>query len=63
MSLEFALNHMEIVMKERREAVRFGIQEDRAVDYRCDEDGTALNYEVVSDTVRDVRACHPIHAS
>ena len=46
-----------------KEAARFGIREDRAVNYHCDEDGTALNYEVVSDTIRDVRACRPIQAS
>lgn len=46
-----------------KEAARFGIQEDRAVNYHCDEDGMALNYEVVSDTIRDVRACRPLQAS
>ena len=46
-----------------KEAARFGIMEDRAVDYHCDEDGTALNYEVLSDTIREVRACRPIQAS
>ena len=45
-----------------REAARFGICEDRAVDYRCDAAGTALNYEVVSETIRDVRAAQPICA-
>ena len=33
----------------------FGIREDRAVRYRCDSVGTALNYSVVSDTVARVR--------
>ena len=46
-----------------KEAARFGIMEDRAVNYHCDEDGTALNYEVLSDTIREVRACRPIQAS
>jgi uncharacterized protein YegL len=46
-----------------REAARFGIQEDWAVNYHCDEDGMALNYEVVSDTIRDVRSCRPIQSS
>ena len=26
----------------------FGIDEDRAVNYQCDSEGTALNYEVIS---------------
>ena len=45
-----------------KEAARFGIMEDRSVNYHCDEDGTALNYEVLSDTIREVRACRPIQA-
>ena len=45
-----------------REAARFGITEDRAVDYCCDPAGTALNYEVVSETIREVRAARPIQA-
>ena len=36
-------------------AGRFGISADRAVDYVCDEEGTALNYEVLSATVSAVR--------
>lgn len=43
-----------------REAARFGIQEDRAVNYHCDSKGTALNYEVVAETICDVRAARPI---
>ena len=43
-----------------KEAARFGIQEDRAVNYHCDSIGTALNYEVVSETICDVRAARPI---
>ena len=46
-----------------REAARFGIMEDRAVNYHCDSRGTTLNYEVVADTISDVRACRPIQAS
>lgn len=38
------------------EAKRFGISEDHAVNYNCDSAGTALNFEVLSDTVRSVRA-------
>ena len=44
------------------EAKRFGISADRAVTYKCDEDGTALNYEVISDAVCSVRACRPLAA-
>ena len=45
-----------------KEAARFGIREDRAVNYHCDSDGTALNYEVVAETICDVRASRPIQA-
>ena len=44
------------------EAKRFGISADRAVNYKCDEVGTALNYEVISDAVCSVRACRPLSA-
>ena len=43
-------------------AARFGIGRDRAVDYRCDARGTALNFEVLSDAIRDVRRSEPIGA-
>ena len=33
-----------------------GIDADRAVNYRCDGIGTALNFEVLSDAISDVRA-------
>lgn len=36
-------------------AVRFGIGADRAVNYVCDSEGTALNYNVISDAVTSVR--------
>ena len=36
-------------------ARRFGIREDRAVRYECDAKGTALNFEVVSDTIGSIR--------
>lgn len=39
-----------------REAARFGIGADRSVNYKCDEAGTALNYEVISEAVCSVRA-------
>jgi len=44
------------------EAKRFGIGADRAVNYKCDEAGTALNYEVISDAVCEIRACKPLRA-
>jgi len=37
------------------EAKRFGIREDHAANYHCDEEGTALNYEVLSEVIREVR--------
>lgn len=36
-------------------AGRFGIQADRAVNYECDRAGTALNFQVLSNTVSAVR--------
>lgn len=44
------------------EARRFGIGADRAVNYKCDEAGTALNYEVISEAVCSVRASRPLSA-
>ena len=44
------------------EAKRFGISADRAVNYKCDEKGTALNYEVISEAVCSVRASRPLSA-
>ena len=38
-----------------KEAKRFGIGADRAVTYHADSKGTALNYEVISDAVRNIR--------
>lgn len=37
------------------EARRFGIHEDRAVNYHCDAEGTALNFDVISEAVCSVR--------
>ena len=37
-------------------AERFGIGQDRAVNYNADSDGTLLNYEVISETVSCLRA-------
>ena len=46
------------------EARRFGIDESMAANYRCDEVGTALNYEVISDVVTSMRKCEgPLAAS
>ena len=45
-----------------REAARFGIAADRAVNYKCDEAGTALNYEVISEAGCCVRAASPLSA-
>ena len=41
-------------------ARHFGISEDRAVNYHSDSEGTALNYEVLSETVCAVRANVPL---
>ena len=46
------------------EARRFGIDESMAANYRSDEAGTTLNYEVISDVVTSVRMCEePLSAS
>ena len=45
-----------------KEAARFGIGADRAANYKCDEAGTALNYEVISEAVCCVRAARPLSA-
>lgn len=45
-----------------KEAARFGIDADRAVNYKCDEEGTALNYEVISAAVCSVRSAQPLSA-
>jgi len=44
------------------EAGRFGISADRAVTYKCDQEGTALNYEVIGQAVCSVRAARPLSA-
>ncbi len=41
-------------------AKKFGIREDRAVNYHADAAGTALNYEVLSEAVSCVRASAPL---
>jgi uncharacterized protein YegL len=40
-----------------REAARFGIHASRAATYEHDSEGTALNYQVVSDAVSAMRSC------
>jgi len=45
-----------------KEAARFGIGADCSVNYKCDEVGTALNYEVISEAVCSVRAARPLSA-
>ena len=42
------------------EAKRFGIKEDRAVNYNCDSEGTAVNYKALSKAVSRVRSCADI---
>ena len=37
-----------------------GINEDRAVNYHCDSEGTALNYEVISEAIHAVRCSAPL---
>ena len=44
-------------------ARHMGIGEDRAVNFCCDAEGTALNYEVISDAVSSVRADRPMAAN
>ena len=44
-------------------AAHFGISEDRAVTFRNDAKGQALNYAEVSEAVRTVRACMPLGRS
>lgn len=38
----------------------FDIDEDRAVNYQCDSEGTALNYEVISEAISAVRCSVPL---
>ena len=41
-------------------ANRFGIGEDRAVNFHSDSQGTALNYEVMCEAIRTVRSSAPL---
>lgn len=40
-----------------KEAKKFGISESMAANYHSDSVGTALNYEVISEAVTNIRAC------
>ncbi|MCD7847301.1 MAG: hypothetical protein LUG49_04645 [Oscillospiraceae bacterium] len=44
-------------------AKRFGIKEDRAVNYHSDHKGTQLNYEVLGDAISCVRCSAPLDES
>ena len=46
-----------------REAARFGIAPGNAVTYKADHEGTALNFDVISETVAHVRAGAPMAAN
>ena len=44
-------------------AGHFGIQADRAVNYHSDKQGTALNYEVLSDAICTFRESKPLESN
>lgn len=44
-------------------AERMGIGKDRATNFHADSEGTLLNYEVISETVSNLRASQPISES
>lgn len=46
-----------------REAARFGIHPDKAVNYHADRRGTRVIYETVCETVSDFRASKPVGAA
>ena len=41
-------------------ANRMGIGADRAANYHCDTEGTALNYAVLGEAISSVRSCKPL---
>lgn len=45
------------------EAKRFGITEDRAVNFHSDSEGTTLNYKVIGKTISTLRANRPLEKS
>ena len=49
-------------MDAAQEAARFGISADRAVNYKCDQEGTVLNYKVISEAVGSIRRNAPLRA-
>ena len=56
---EFLFSLEPILMLWRQPGL-FGIDEDRAVNYQCDSEGTALNYEVISEAISAVRCSVPL---
>ncbi|AEV28698.1 hypothetical protein SpiGrapes_0871 [Sphaerochaeta pleomorpha str. Grapes] len=44
-------------------AGRFGIDANRAANYRADSEGTQLNYRVLNEVICDIRACKPFNAN
>ena len=42
-----------------KEASRFGIDSNRAVNYECDSKGTEVNFKALSKAVSRVRNCAP----
>jgi len=44
-------------------AARFGISQDRAVNYNADSQGTEILYDAVSVAVESVRSCRPLDGS
>lgn len=44
-------------------AKRYGISEDKAVNYHCDSEGTKLNFEVMTEAIGQVRSSVPLSAS
>lgn len=44
-------------------AGQFGISPDHAANFHCDSVGTAINYQVLSDAIVQVRACEPLDVS
>ena len=45
-----------------KEAMKFGISEERAANYHADSIGTGVIYETMSEVVCNVRACRPMSA-
>lgn len=43
------------ILMQIKTASHFGIDADKAANYQCDCEGTALNYEVLNDAISAVR--------